>query len=117
MFLEALKILKTFAKKDPKIYSYNVGVVQNDLGNLFLIVRNLDKAELYLNKAIKKDPANVEISYNLACLESLRNNHAKALELLAKIIKFDKNYIDRVVSDDRFDNIKELKEFKELTIK
>jgi tetratricopeptide (TPR) repeat protein len=80
-----------------------------------LILRNLDKAELYLNKAIKKDPANIEILYNLACLESLRNNHAKALELLTNLIKFDKNYIERVLSDDRFDNIKELSEFKELT--
>jgi len=84
---------------------------------LFLILRILDKAELYLNKAIKKDSTNIDILYNLACLESLGNNPAKALEFLTKVIKLDKNYIERVLSDDRFDNIRELEEYKELTDK
>ncbi len=117
IFLDSLKIFKRFAKKDPKTYSYNVSGVQNNLGNLFLILRNLDKAELFLNKAIKKDFSNIEILYNLACLESLRNNQPKALELLTIVIKFDSNYIERVLSDDRFDNIRELREFKGLTRK
>ena len=117
MFLNALEIFKQFAKEDPKTYSYNVGLVQNNLGSIFLILRNLDKAELYLNKAIKNDSANIEILYNLACLESLRNNSTKALEFLKVLIKLDIDYVERVLSDDRFDNIRDLREFEELTNK
>jgi len=114
MYLDALKIFKIFAKEDPKAYLYNVADVQNNLGNLFMILKNLEKAEYYLNKAFKKDPANVEILYNIACLESLRNNQVKALELLTQVIELDKKYIERTLLDDRFDNIKDSKEFKEL---
>ena len=115
LYLEALKIFKLFAKEDPKSFSQNVGEVQNNLGNLFLILRELDKAELYLKKAIKKNPTNIYVLYNLACLESLRNNHTEALGLLGKIIKLDRNIIEKVLIDDRFDNIRELNEFKEIT--
>ena len=114
MYLDALKIFKIFAKEDPKTYNYNVTNVQNNLGNLFLSKRNLEKAEHYLNKALKKDSMNSEILYNFACLESLRNNPEKALELLTKVIKSDENYIERILQDNRFDNIKDLKEFKDL---
>jgi len=113
-YLDALNIFKNYAKEDPKTYSYNLADVQNNLGNLFLILRNLEKAESFLNKAIKNDPASIDILYNLACLESLRNNQAKALELLAKVVELDENYIDRTKSDEKFDNVKDSKEFKEL---
>ena len=114
-YLDALKIFKIYAKEEPKTYSYHVADVQNNLGNIFLNLRNLEKAEYYLNKAFKKDPANIEIMYNIACLGSLKNDQVKALEILKKVIEFDTNYIERVLSDDRFDNIKDLREYKELT--
>ncbi|MHA2037496.1 MAG: tetratricopeptide repeat protein [Promethearchaeota archaeon] len=117
IYLNALKIFKQFAKQDPKTYIFHVSEVQNNLGNLYLVIRKLDKAELYLNKAIKKDSTNLVILYNLACLESLKNNQASALELLKNIIKVDDSFIKSALSDDRFDNIRELKEFKELTSK
>jgi len=113
-YLEALKIFKIFAKEKPKTYFYNVADVQNNLGNIFLILRNLEKAEYHLKKALKKDPANINIIYNIACLESLKNNQAKALELLTIVIKLDKNYVERVIEDKKFDNIRNLDEFKEL---
>ena len=114
IYLDALKIFKIFAKEDRKTYLYNVADVQNNLGNLFLILGNLEKAENSLKKAIKADPTNIDILYTIACLESLRNNQSKALELLSKAIELDKNYIERASSDERFDNIRDLKEFKEL---
>ncbi len=113
-YLDALKIFKIFAKEDPKTYYYNVTDVQNNLGNLFLNLRNLEKAEHYLNKAFKKDPTNSEILYNIACLESLKNNQVKALELLIKALEIDESYIERASVDKRFENIRDLKEFKEL---
>jgi len=114
MFIDALKIFKTYAKNDPKTYLYNVADIQNDLGNLFLILRDLEKAEEFLIKASKNDPASIDNLYNFACLESLRNNQAKALELLAKVIELDEEYIDKAKSDEKFENIKTLKEFIEL---
>lgn len=114
MYIDALKIFKEYAKEDPKTYLYNVADVQNNLGNLFLILGNLEKAENSLKKAIKADPTNIDILYNIACLESLRNNQAKALELLSKAIELDKIYIERASSDEKFDNIRDLQEFKEL---
>ncbi len=117
MFLGALKIFKIYAKQDPTTYLYNVADVQNNLGNLFMNLENLEKAEHYLNKSLKADPTNSEIFYNIACLESLKNNHTSALELLGKVIELDKTYIQRALSDKKFDNIKDLKEFKELISK
>ncbi|MFX0083026.1 MAG: tetratricopeptide repeat protein [Candidatus Hodarchaeota archaeon] len=117
MYLDALKIFKNYAKKDPRTYNYNVADVQNNLGYLFLNMQNFEKAEYYLNKALKRDPANTEITYNLACLESLKNNKEKALELLTELIKANANYSERALQDKKLDNIKDLKEFKELTNK
>jgi len=54
------------------------------------------------------------ILYNLACLESLKNNQTKALDLLNKVIENDKEYIEVVLSDERFENIRDLNEFKKL---
>ncbi|MFX0106232.1 MAG: tetratricopeptide repeat protein [Candidatus Hodarchaeota archaeon] len=115
MYLNALQIFKIYAKKDFKTYKYNVADVQNNLGNFYLTQRNHEKADYYLNKAIKNDPTNINILYNIACLESLKNNQAKALELLSKAIELDKDYIERALLDDRFANIKDLEEFKKLT--
>ena len=114
MYIDALKIIKILAKEDPKTYIYNVADVQNNLGNLFLTQRNLEQAEDFLNKAIKNDPTNTNILYNLARLESLKNNQTKALDLLKKVIDMDKEYIELALSDVLFDNIRALNEFKEL---
>ncbi|MFX1500358.1 MAG: tetratricopeptide repeat protein [Promethearchaeota archaeon] len=114
MYLDALKTFRIYAKEKPNPYIYNVADVQNNLGNMYLILRNLEKAQYYLNKAFKKDPNNPIILYNIACLESLTNNPTKALELLTKLIAIDYTYIERIKSDDNFDNIKDLEEFKEL---
>ncbi|MFX1593262.1 MAG: tetratricopeptide repeat protein [Promethearchaeota archaeon] len=114
MYIDALKIFKGLAREAPKTYLYNVADVQNNLGNLFLILKDFKKAESFLNKANKSDPANIDVLYNLACLESLKNNHAKALELLKKAIELNKNYADRAKSDDKFENVKDLEEFKKL---
>ena len=113
-YIEALRIFKLFASKDPESYSFNVADVQNNLGDLFLISGNLEKAELYLNKAFKRDPGNINVIYNLACLEALRNNQAKALELLTKVIALDENYIKKAVEDKKLRNIRNLEEFKAL---
>ncbi|MFW9901652.1 MAG: tetratricopeptide repeat protein [Candidatus Thorarchaeota archaeon] len=114
MYLEALRIFKNYAKIDPKSYKFNVSEVQNNLGYLFLTIKNFEKAEYYLNKALKKNPTNSEILYNIASLEALRDNKARTLEILAEIIILDEDYIERILKDEKFDAIKNSKEFKEL---
>jgi tetratricopeptide (TPR) repeat protein len=113
-YVEALEIFKNLSHKDPKAYSFNIADVQNNFGNLFLTLRNLEKAGLYLNKAFKKDPSNIDILYNLACLEALKNNKLKAVELLSEVIKVDKDYIKRAEKDKKFEKLKDMKAFKEL---
>ena len=78
VYTDALKIFKKLADENSKSYLFDVANIQINLGNLYLIMRNLEKADNILKKAIKIDPANVEILYNIACLESLRDNQAKA---------------------------------------
>jgi len=114
MYLNALKIFKIFAKEDPNTYLFNVSEVKNNLGNFFIISGDLEKAESYLSKALKADPSNSEILYSIAILESLRNNQIRALEILTKVIELDNSYVERVMLDERFDNIRNLKEFKDL---
>lgn len=114
MFIEALRIFTLFAREKPKTYLLNVADVQNNLGNFFTLLGNLKKAEFYLNKALKADPMNGEILYNLACLESLKNNKAKTLELLKKVLEIDRDFIKLILVDNKFDNIRDLKEFKKL---
>ncbi len=114
MYLNALKIFKIFAKEDPNTYLFNVSEVKNNLGNFFIISGDLEKAEAYLSKAFKADPSNSEILYSIAILELLRNNQIRALEILTKVIELDNSYVERVVLDERFDSIRNLKEFKDL---
>lgn len=47
-------------------------------------------------------------------IESLRNYQAKFLDLLAKAIELDKTCIDWAKFNEKFDNIRNLKEYKVL---
>ena len=114
MYLEALKIFKSFAREDPKTYSINVADVQNNLGTIYMLLKKFDKAEYHLNKALKADPTNIDILYNFACLESIKENQEKAMDILIKVIELDEDYIERALSDERLDNVKNLQKFKEI---
>ncbi len=115
IYSESLKIFKILARNAPKTYFYNIAVVQNGLGNLFMLLNDLEKSDFYLKKAFKINPMNSDILYSMARLESMRNNQIKAIEILIKLIELDKEYIKRIILDKKFDNIRNLKEFKELT--
>jgi len=115
MYLDALEVYKKLAKKYPKIYLPHVAIILNNLGNLFLLSNDLEKAQGFLNDALESDPKNDDVLYSNACLESLRNNKAKALEFLTKAIELNEKVSEWAASDEKFDNIRDLKEFKELT--
>ncbi|MFX1478834.1 MAG: tetratricopeptide repeat protein [Promethearchaeota archaeon] len=115
MYLDALEVYRKLAKRYPKIYLAHVAIIQNNLGNLYIHSRELDKAQEYLNAALKSDPNNDDVLYSHACLESLKNNKEKALEFLSKAIEVNKKVAEWALMDNYFENIKDLKEFKELT--
>ncbi len=56
----------------------------------------------------------MDVIYNIACLEALKNNQIEALKLLKEVIKFDKAYIKKALEDKKLDSIRNLDEFKEL---
>ena len=113
-YLETLKEFNKRAKKNPKLYLFDLAVVQNNLGLLFMYLNKYDKAESFYTKSMKSNPKNSDTPYNYACLESLRNNQVKALELLTIAIELDKICISWAKTDEKFDSIKDLEEFKEL---
>ena len=115
MYLESLEIYKELAKRYPKIYLPHVAIVQNNLGNLYLLSNDLEKAERFLDDALNADPNNDDVLYSQACLESLKNNKTKAIEFLKKAIELNEKLIEWAVLDEKFDNIRDLEEFKELT--
>ncbi len=113
-YLETLKEFKKRAAKEPKGYLLDVAVIQGNLGLLFLYLKKYDKSESFFAKSMESNPERSDTLYNYACLESLRNNQTKSLELLTKAIELDKICIDWAKSDEKLDNIRDQKEFKEL---
>jgi len=67
-------------------------------------------------KAIKLKPNFAEAYYNLACAYSKILSFREALSSLKKAISFDKKLVKKAQSDDDFENISKMKDFKELII-
>ncbi|MHA2001214.1 MAG: tetratricopeptide repeat protein [Promethearchaeota archaeon] len=113
-YTEALEIGKELAVKNPEVYNASVADTQNNLGVLYIALEKYDNAMECLNKVLEIDPDYGGAWYNKACLESLRDNQEKAVEFLKKAIDLDKKYIGMAKTDEDFDNLKDLQEFKEL---
>ncbi|MBI1939283.1 MAG: SMP-30/gluconolactonase/LRE family protein [Ignavibacteriales bacterium] len=64
-------------------------------------------------KAIKFDPQNFSIQYNLACANALNNNGDEALKILNKLLDNGIGLVFSAESDGDFNGIKETKEFQE----
>lgn len=75
----------------------------------------LQEAILALEQAVKAEPGEAILHYNLACYWSLAHNHSQALQHLAYAIEMDGNFRDLVVDEPDFDPIREDPLFQELT--
>ena len=115
--LASLRIRKELAEKTPEAYMDYVAETKNNLGLLYIELKRFGEAEKYLSETLKLDLNNSEAWYNKARLESLRNNKEKSFEFLKKAIELDKECIENAKSDESFNNIRNLKEFKELAYK
>jgi tetratricopeptide (TPR) repeat protein len=85
-----------------------------NLGLLYHSLRQYDSAIVYIQEAIRLDPTKGKNYFRLACSYALNNQPAQAISYLKQAFeKGYKNY-DSLLTDPDVDNLKNLKEFKEL---
>jgi len=77
-------------------------------------LKKYEEAMVSYNQVLKIDKNNDNIYYQKASIESLRKNKKEALRLLGKAIELNEKTREKVNMDTKFNNIKDLKEFKEL---
>ncbi|MFX1353160.1 MAG: tetratricopeptide repeat protein [Promethearchaeota archaeon] len=114
IYLDVLNTRMKLADQNPDIYLPAVADTQNNLGILYIQMKRYKEAENYFNNILDKYPNYGSAWYNKACLASLKNNKEKALEYLNKAIDLDQTYIDMAKSDEDFNNLRGLEEFKKL---
>ncbi len=113
-YLDSLEIVKELSKENPETYLPLEIEHYSTLGSNYIMLKDLENALKYINQALEIDPAYANALYNKACVESIMNNNVESLDSLRKAIELDKSLADSAKSDDDFDNLRNLKEFKEL---
>ena len=88
-----------------------------NLGAVYLFQAKLVDAEEVLIKALKLDPKNGEIFYNLSCLYARKNNSETSLDYLEKAIDSNAALLAGIDNDTDFNNIRESAEFQRLMTK
>lgn len=86
----------------------------SSLGYLKYKQGKFDEAVTLMNKSVSLEPENGLTYYNLACVYSLNKNTDLALKNLKISIKYMPPMKEKAKGDEDFNNIKELKEFKNL---
>ena len=89
-------------------------VIMKNLAFVFHTKKDFNNAFKICKRALDIDPYDVKIIYHMACLESHRQNTEKSLELLIKAIEISYKYINKAEISDCFDNLRNLKQFKDL---
>jgi tetratricopeptide (TPR) repeat protein len=84
------------------------------LGWCYKRTGHLAKAIESLEAAVKIDPSEAVIHYNLACYWSLARNRVLALSYLAHALDIDGNYRDLVLDEPDFNALRHDPEFKML---
>ncbi len=83
-------------------------------GIVLIELKKNDEALLCFDKLLELDKNYSEAWYNKACIEALNDNKTKALKFLRKAIELNESWREWAVDDEDFNNIHDLKEFKEL---
>jgi len=81
---------------------------------ILIKVNDYDLAIKSCDKALEVDPNFYNAYYNKACSFSLKSDDLNAISNLEKAIKGDIKYIELAKTDSDFNNIRNMKEFKEL---
>ena len=85
------------------------------LGWCYKRTGKLAKAITALERAIKIDPSEGMLHYNLACYWSLARNRTLALRYLAHALEIDGNFRDLVRDEPDFNPLRNDPQFKQLT--
>ncbi|TES97722.1 MAG: tetratricopeptide repeat protein [Promethearchaeota archaeon] len=106
---KALKFLNIVIEKDQNDVNIwdNRSYILIKLGNYNLAIESCDKA-------LELDSNFYNAYYNKSCAFSLKNNAVKAINYLQRAINGDIKYKEIARTDSDFENIRNMKEFKEL---
>lgn len=85
------------------------------LGWCYKRIGRLEDAISTLEQAVKTEPGEAILHYNLACYWSLARNRRQALQHLAYALEIDGNFRDLVADEPDFDPIREDPLFQTLT--
>ena len=85
------------------------------LGWCYKRTGQLAKAIEVLERAVKVDPSEGVLHYNLACYWSLARNRTLALRYLSKALEIDSNFRDMVPDEQDFNPLRHDAEFIALT--
>ncbi|MCD6246651.1 tetratricopeptide repeat protein [candidate division WOR-3 bacterium] len=66
-------------------------------GKFYFLNQKYNEALQYLNKALEKDPENIEVLYTIGIIYESINNPDKALEYFKKVIKIDPQHEDAII--------------------
>ena len=91
--------------------------VLNNLGVIYIQLRNYSKARNNLESAIRLKPEYVDPYYNLACLYALKGKVVESLQNLKKAISLNKSAREWAQTDRDLQNMRSMPEFKEITAK
>jgi tetratricopeptide (TPR) repeat protein len=75
----------------------------------------LELAIATLEQALRSDPLEAILHYNLACYWTLARNRRRALRCLSRALDLDGNYLDLVPYEADFDALRDDPEFQMLT--
>lgn len=78
-------------------------------------VARIDAAIATLEQALRSDPMEAILHYNLACYWSLLRNRCRALRCLTRALDLDGNFIDQIPYEPDFDPLRDDPEFQMLT--
>ena len=110
-YAEAEKEFRKALANEPNNISAN-----SYLGYSTFQLNKLDESINFFEKAVSLGSDYPYDYYNLACIYSLKNKPEQAIKYLKKALVLGAEIKEKVLEDKDFDNIKDLKEFKDLLI-
>jgi len=120
LILKARKLTRKAAETFQKALSLDPGHTQaaGKLAQIYKAKGRYDMAISIYRQLLQNRPdCDISISYNLACLNALKNNPAEAITWLKRSIENGFSHYEFLKTDNELENIRQLPEFKDLVQK
>jgi Flp pilus assembly protein TadD len=88
--------------------------VLSSLGDVYLSMRKLDRADEYYEKAVQLGGRNAHLEFNRARVEALRGRSGEALKLLESALHLGYRDLENIRKDSALDSLRALPDFKRL---